>query len=350
LLPLEAPSDLPTFWQPLLPADWHEFGRKYSFPFMPHGFFGRFLVRCYHLLQVTGVAFWRNGLIIKSNVLEQIANITFDPVTFALLIRVRVPVANLSSISGPTALLRQIIDSIETLLDCYYHRVSVTRLVMCSHCAALRSPNAVPFFFTYAECLELVEAGEAYCFCQHIRSPSRCVRIDLLAPDIVFSDLSVIEECDLDMQQAIGQGGFGQIFKGTLKRVDRTHKIRALIRASKQIAPDAIPHEYTEELDDDEAATGRAGEDGKLATIPVAIKELKISEVASRESKFRDFQTEAYIMRYDVALGTRVVVVVFDTDACIMCVQLFGTSESGEITWHHDQTTFPFDNGVGSMW
>jgi len=302
MLPVEPPDDVQDHWPPVLPADWFEFGRKYTFPFMPHGFFGRMLVRCLHLIETTGLVFWRSGLILKSQQLEQVANLQFDPETYSLLIRVRIPTPNLARMSGPAMLLRQLIEAVETLLDCYYHRVSVTRLVMCSHCAQLRVPNLVPFFFTYSECLDLAEAGGAYCFCQHIRSPSRCVRIDLLAPDIVFADLSVINESDLTIQHVIGQGGFGQIFQAVLRRPKRKRKIRDIIReklnlrSRKSGPPREDPDTDEDELDPESSID--ATNEPQFIELPVAVKELKTSDVGSRENKFRDFQTEAYIMRY----------------------------------------------------
>jgi hypothetical protein len=59
-------------------------------------------------------------------------------------------------------------------------------------------------------------------FCQHIKSPSRCVNVAHLAPDLAFADIPKLFNKDLQRTKLIGQGGSGMVYAGVLTLRDGT--------------------------------------------------------------------------------------------------------------------------------
>src|SRR3990167_7947547 len=214
IVPSLLPEDLPKnqiqrIWPTDTPPGYHEFNRKYKFSFLPIGFFARLIVRILHLPMINGLLFWRDGLIIEV---------------------------------------------IESLLTGYYPRLKekTAILLSCSHCMLNNKSNIDPYTFTIAECIQAVCAAKKFVFCHNIPSPSRCVYLENIAPDLCFSDVTRIDNSLITIDKQLGAGGFGVVYKGTYDN------------------------------------------------IPVAIKELKflIGDNDERVSKFREFQQEAWIMRF----------------------------------------------------
>lgn len=95
-------------------------------------------------------------------------------------------------------------------------QTNITRLIPCVHCIMLRALTGKIFLFSYDECFRAVTQGKPFLFCNYIKSPSRCVRVDKLAPDIGFADIPQINDSQFTSDQLIGRGGFGFVYRGTL--------------------------------------------------------------------------------------------------------------------------------------
>ena len=205
------------------------YGRVYQLPYLPLSFFSHLMVHLLHLREITPLLFWRNGIIVSNG--AQIARVEFNTQSLECSVLVRVPkrrtsaskdVSKESHISVSEAgasrhlLLRQIVDTVDSSLEMAYSgQASITRLVPCSHCLALNDPHV--FQFTFRECIQALSSSKPYLFCRHIESRTRRVRIHDLCPDIAFADLPVIASRDLKYEKKIGEGGFGTVYRGTLR-------------------------------------------------------------------------------------------------------------------------------------
>ena len=118
-------------------------------------------------------------------------------------------------------LFRHVIEVVETLLEGYYPRLVETtnRLIPCTHCISKETGTQQPYLFTYIECVDAVTSGKSYVFCNQIPSYSRCVPIQLVAPDLAFSDLPQLADDELKIGDIIGEGSFGTVYRGTLDYV-----------------------------------------------------------------------------------------------------------------------------------
>lgn len=98
-------------------------------------------------------------------------------------------------------------------------------MVPCIHCRALKVRQ--PFLFRYEECVSAITLGRSYVLCSN--NPNNRVRLALLAPDVAFAKIPVIETRDIDIMGVIGKGGFGVVRRGTWQSKDVAIKeLRAL--------------------------------------------------------------------------------------------------------------------------
>jgi serine/threonine protein kinase len=299
-------------WSNELKPNFEEFGRYYQFPFLPLGFFARLIVRVLHLPRVKGLLYWRSGMVLdylggpppksesgglKSSASDisifsglehkQRAFLEYDPVQFTFSIRIRVPKTTLHV--GRSLLLQILIDSVETVLEEYCMRESAQRLIPCTHC--ISDPNCTSvFMFSFLESVRAVTEKEGYVFCNHIRSQSRMVPVDKLAPDIALSGIPLIHEKQLILGDLLGKGGFGAVYKAQFftqlssnsKKSLPRQKIAATLKESTGIR------------------TSRANRGPtKFQTCKpqtVAVKELICSDKMELGIMFADFQQEVYLM------------------------------------------------------
>ena len=234
-------------WSTETPSNVNEFRRLYKFMFLPLGFFSRLMLRMLHIPNINGILFWRDGFIVEY--FGQKSQILYNPRQYILTIAVRVQKDD----NTPGILLRVLVEAVESLIVGFYPRLKdmVERFVPCTHCLKFFKSLREPYNFTYAESIAAMIFGKSYMFCQNISSPSRCVRIEQLAPDIGFTDIPMLNNDDITISSQLGAGGFGIVYKGLYKDT------------------------------------------------PVAIKELKflLGNDEERVQKFREFQQEAWIMR-----------------------------------------------------
>ena len=242
LLPMQIQySDILAHWNDQADQVKLEQKRIYKFEFLPLGFFARVIVHLLYLNLVTCKLFWKAGAILSTPV--QDAFITFDEKEFLLVIRIK---SSPNSSVKSDHLLRLVVETTETLLECYYPNLvqNCKRLVPCNHCKSDQ-----PFMFTYEDCMKAALDEKPYLFCNNIISLSRCVSVSLLAPDIGFADIPQIDNLEIDENCVLGEGSFGVVNKGVW-----------------------------------------CGQE-------VAIKTIKTSSEAEELPKFREFQQETFIMR-----------------------------------------------------
>ena len=234
LLPDETPiAQVQQEWgDSMLPRGYLEHGRVYNFGFLPLGFFSRLMVRALLINEAQGRVFWRHGVVLRLG--NQTALLTSSIAANSFSLRVRQPrysqstaSRTSSSSSSSLSLLSLLIDAIDTLIESHHvqNEECITKLIPCTHCIEQRSPMLEIFHFTFTECVESLTRGEVFVYCKRIRTASRAVRIDCLAPDLAFTDLRVIPSSALERQAVIGKGGFGAVYKGTFTTPHRTHTV-----------------------------------------------------------------------------------------------------------------------------
>jgi len=181
-------------------------------------------------------------------------------------------------------LLRQLIELVETLLDNAYNQLlsSTHRSIPCSHCLLSRDLYADTYLFSYEKCLQAIQSGEAYVYCCEI--PNRPVRIDTLAPDLVFSDLPVLT--GVKRLEKLGEGAFGIVYKGEMS-------IKAYTKVQPTGDDDSDSHSMSSSST---ASLSSSTVSTKTQKVIVAIKELQSQDTDETVEKFQEFQKEVYIM------------------------------------------------------
>lgn len=252
LLPLYDPGQEDQSLWPLSSRDYAELGRMIEFPHLPLGFFERLQVQVLHIPQLKVLKMWKDAFIVELvgssdpfNIssktqgeakflkkywdgLGRFSNralIVHDIEKHAFFVKIRSNKRSYRAkqrtvLSHVGALLRLILEAINTYIDGFNMQYSVERFVMCTHC--IQGGAKSPFLFTYAEVIEAIQEGKGVLFCQHIKSPSRCVNVAHLAPDLAFADIPKLFNKDLRRTKLIGQGGSGMVYAGVLTLRDGT--------------------------------------------------------------------------------------------------------------------------------
>ena len=283
-------AEIAKYYPVELPSGISTLGRIFRFSQLPLGLFGRLMVSILQRPNVTGQVFWRNGIITSTNMNNNNQDATSTPpvqncnnnnnnviitpsspniknknVTGLLLSSKQLQTIveyesdryqlsiyiRYSPLDHQMALKewRNLLEMMKTLIDSFYPQLlaNMKELVPCIHCLRRRRYKERVYLFTYSECDNAQTDG--FIYCQNIQSPSRCVFISQLAPDIYLADLPRLESSSLEIINLLGEGAYGKVHKAKLQ--------------------------------------------GDI----VALKELKVDE-ANPDSKkiFQEFQTEAYTM------------------------------------------------------
>ena len=345
LLPEEcAQNILLKEWRPRQKSQTDEYGRIYRFPFLPLGFFGRIMVRVLHIPGVKGNLFWRYGMVIEyddksSSIHHQttlhppsssssstpqqqhnnfsnsprsissskhLALLEYDPVQFRFSIRVRVPKIEF----GKNMLLQTLVDCVDTILEDYCMRECAERLIPCTHCidsdkssSSFDGSNNSPFLFSYAECVIAVTEFSGCVFCNHIRSPSRMVYVDKLAPDISLSGIPLIDDKQLKILDILGKGGFGTVYKAEFQPVTNIGRYKPAASKRKTRLNRKTNVQKTNTTNTNlslktKTTTSKAAlqEGSSNSTTLVAVKELICEDKLELALMYSDFQAEVYVM------------------------------------------------------
>ena len=210
LLPDTRP-DIAKYWSHFPDTSERQFGRRYNFGFIPHGFISRLFVRVLHFAEPT--IFWRNGMLVEHN--DEIKSHTISSKliegNFAILIEAQ-PAQRIIDITirGSAEKLAQlIIETIDSLISGWYS-IKVQIEVPCIHC--VRDNNYSPFMFGIEDCEQAAINGQAFIKCSGIRD----IRLDELVPDIAMIHVQdcKLSHSELEIDREIGMGGFAIVYKG----------------------------------------------------------------------------------------------------------------------------------------
>ena len=213
LLPDNRPN-IEQFWPHFPNENERQFGRRYNFGFIPHGFISRLFVRVLHFAEPT--IFWKNGMLVEHNDDAKSHTISESLIQgyFAILIEAR-PAQRIIDITvrGRAEKLAQlIIETIDSLIVGWYS-IHVDIEVPCIHC--IRENSYSPFMFPIEACEQAAIDGKAFIKCSDIRD----IRLDELVPDIAMIHVQdcKLSHSELEIQREIGVGGFAVVYKGTFK-------------------------------------------------------------------------------------------------------------------------------------
>ena len=208
-LPEKMPETISEHWQMQVPETQRQYGRIYRFQSAAREAFSRLLIRLRHIPDTKHVLTWKGGALIKTISAEsESALVTYDQVRHEVLVRCR------SAERDRPELLRKIVVVVDSLIESFYSEC-VDVLVPCLHCLR-QNQYERPFEFSKEDLVQALATGIPFVYCRNIKSVSRSVRVDVLAPDISFGDIPMIE--GLIVHEQIGKGGFGAVFKGEYKR------------------------------------------------------------------------------------------------------------------------------------
>ena len=103
-------------------------------------------------------------------------------------------------------------NDVETLVEAFYFAPEQTSITIpCHHCISSHIPN--PYEFPRVDCIRALTSGQAFVYCKHQPTGNVPVRIDVLAPDLTFTDVALLE--NVVIEKKLAQGGFGIVYKGT---------------------------------------------------------------------------------------------------------------------------------------
>ena len=207
LLSEERPQEvLDQYWQTDKDYQGYRYGRLWRFSFLPAGIFARALVRMIHYDEPTTIlAMWRYGGLWRLN--NQLALLEYQPEENSFRLEVRTDKVGLPQ------LMSQVLECVTCLVDSIYSLRADQKqtLVPCIHCWR-EAPARVPYLFPMEELILGMSRGSPFVYCNHITS--RRVLIHHLAPDVMFGGIPLIPFAAIRFGEKIGEGGFGEVFKG----------------------------------------------------------------------------------------------------------------------------------------
>jgi len=201
LLPEEMPA-IDLLW-PVVDSSVTQFFRQYTLEFIPNGLFSKFMVRFLHFTDMP-LKYWQAGVLADRKGDRALVELREETIYI--------------SVRGNTAgeFLRIIIEIVDVLVNSFFKVEVVSACVPCPHCLALGKDS--PFLFDVLDCeLAASRMGARVIRCPYAGGSN--VRLDCMVPDIAMTDFqgSQIDFAEVQLQQKIGRGAFGEIFRGTWK-------------------------------------------------------------------------------------------------------------------------------------
>ncbi len=190
------------------------FLRTFRFNVIPLGLFGRLISRIQEWDQVTIVETWLYGIVVQKTA-NQTAEITVDLTGEHQAITIRC--VSKSNDKLERDLIAMVAQECTSLFETAFPlRNNVENpfklLVACQHCLAHRKEN--PMMLPYERILEMVVQKVTSFKCGNETVPTA-----LVGDDVTFGYVSIFEPEDVSVaQKPFAKGGFGNIFKGMLRR------------------------------------------------------------------------------------------------------------------------------------
>ncbi|KAH3760136.1 leucinerich repeat kinase [Pelomyxa schiedti] len=212
----KVPPEANTIW-PLQPQlKYVEFERRFVFPCLPIGLFGRLLVRVLHTTGLAARCFWKDNMRFEFNpqadARSQYGYFEFEcntGSTPALCLRVR------QAEDSKPILLALTLEIVDTTIDCFYKTIQleVKKFITCNHCPLPLSANTpLPHLFTYEEVVAAIaQRTTPMCKVEGIH-----LRLNSFVPELMLNTETQIAAESLINLQLIGSGGFGKIYKGEM--------------------------------------------------------------------------------------------------------------------------------------
>eukprot|EP01130_Rhizamoeba_saxonica_P017637 TRINITY_DN8592_c0_g1_i1.p1 TRINITY_DN8592_c0_g1~~TRINITY_DN8592_c0_g1_i1.p1 ORF type:complete len:655 (-),score=102.90 TRINITY_DN8592_c0_g1_i1:1655-3619(-) len=203
------------------------YSRIYSFKFLPLGFFGRLIVRIFHMADIISLYYWKNGIILEDNTTREWAYIQYYELDYQLQIFIRREYVNNSC-----SLLRKIIGNVENLISWYNGKSPIVSM-LCTHCLNEEHiSNEESTMFSIEECL-IALTGRKKLHCKYkgknkrVAAPEVSLEVQEIAPDIALSDMSghLIQFTDLSLVTKVTEGSFGELYKGVFNGEEVAVKI-----------------------------------------------------------------------------------------------------------------------------
>ncbi|KAH3742877.1 leucinerich repeat kinase [Pelomyxa schiedti] len=212
----KVPPEATSLWPPQPPPKFVEYDRRFVFPCLPIGLFGRLLVRVLHTTGLGAKCFWKDNMRFEftpqADARSQYGYVEFEcntGTTPSLCVRVR------QAEDSKPILLAQMLEIVDTTIDCFYKTIQldVRRYITCNHCPLPLSPNIpLPYMFTYEEVVTAIsQKATPTCKVEGIH-----LRLNTFVPELMLNNETQILPESLTNLQVIGAGGFGKIYKGEM--------------------------------------------------------------------------------------------------------------------------------------
>eukprot|EP01132_Coremiostelium_polycephalum_P008525 gene8525-10480_t len=204
LLSNDCPSNFQSIWNPSKKKSPIQYSRQYKFDFIPNGLFSRLMVRILNFAGSESKLYWRNGILLQRDD-EQILVELVDNLK---LLRFNVKGKGKQSVAQ---LSRDVIDTIQSLLDDSFKLKPKEINIPCTHCIQ-EGNDDYPYLFSLQQCEQAVLKCEPYLKCRQRVN----VRTDHLVPDLSMYNFTgtKITSKELEIQQLIGEGGSALVYIG----------------------------------------------------------------------------------------------------------------------------------------
>eukprot|EP01102_Stenamoeba_stenopodia_P019499 TRINITY_DN737_c0_g3_i1.p1 TRINITY_DN737_c0_g3~~TRINITY_DN737_c0_g3_i1.p1 ORF type:complete len:1258 (+),score=266.02 TRINITY_DN737_c0_g3_i1:243-4016(+) len=211
LLPSKPITNIADYWPEKASENETICRRDYTFPFIPHGFFGRVIVRIMRF--TTPVYFWRNGIISEYKRKHNSQRLFIEMVTekdesYTMVVQARG--------SNPSNLIHSAIECIDKLIEIFYSKLLVTRHILCPSCIAIGS--AATGRVVLEQCWEIIFANAK-------RSKLECpnghlISVDVLLPALFLNSVESVDynSIKFDAKKVVlGRGSFATVYLGNYK-------------------------------------------------------------------------------------------------------------------------------------
>lgn len=154
--------------------------------------------------------YWRNGFLISFQEnwgLVKVSN---------FYRRITVSIRTEKSCSVP--LLSLISEIIDQMLENWFCRSNVRRLIVCSHC--IESLLCDPYFFSLEEIEMALVDHVGFVNCERKGSQPHPIELNQLVPDLIMKDLDYFKIAfeDIEIQEKLADGAYGVLYKGLYKK------------------------------------------------------------------------------------------------------------------------------------